>query len=254
MDGRARVCWIFIGILVVMLLAVGYIWKKKLVFREVLIGTLLYVVGKMALYQAVYSFVVQGIGIQFSEMQKAAIAALIDAVVLVAGYFIVFKLFYSINNSSTNAISVAFGEMISEVVVSIGYSLLSYGLILQAIHAGNAESIFQKQGLEDDMVATMIDYFSQITTSDLVLILIRGISVIFIQIIVALLVYYGQKQKKYIFFAYALLVVLAFNLNNQVIAAIAGKAAMALFAVGVIVYLWYAEFKDNSIVEMARKE
>lgn len=254
MDGRAKLCWMFMGVLVILLVVVGYRWRKKLVFREVLIGTLLYVVGKMALYQAVYSFIVQGTGVNFSEVQQAVIASVLDAVVLTVGYCIVFKMFYPVRNSVSNVISVAFGEMLSEMVAAVGYSLLSYGLIFQAIQVGNATEIFTKQGLEQNAAATMVKYFEQISTASLVMILIRGISIIIVQIIAALLIYYGQQQKKKCYIACACLTILIFNLNNQVISMMNLVLAIVVFLVLAVGYLWYAEMKNGSVVGLARKE
>lgn len=254
MDKNIFLCCISLLILSVAVISTGYIWRKKLIMREMVIGVFVYIVCKMVIFRLVTNFLFQEIGIDFPNILQGTISALIDSILIVAAYFFVNRIFYSKNNNAGNAISVAYGAVLMEVIFSVGYSLLSFLLVFQRIADGSAVKMFSEMGYDAKTIASMSEYFSSISELSILLVLAKGLSIILVQLTVSLLVYQYKSQNNSINLIFALCIALLFSLIMQVIVLLNQFIALILFAVATSVFVIYLLHKTGNVISISWKE
>ena len=78
MGARMTLCFICMGLIAAVLVLFWKIFRRKLIFREVATGALVYVVGRMFIYQSAFAFVVQAMGEKATAVSRGVAGTFLD--------------------------------------------------------------------------------------------------------------------------------------------------------------------------------
>ena len=237
MDLKINVCMFSIALLAAgAVLALKGLWKK-LTFREVFTGTLVYVFAKTMLAKILAGIVSAIFSYNTSMIGSALISAGADAVSVFLCFVLVYKVFYKDDANSIVAVSLGAGAALPEMVLTYGYTILSYAIVLNAVRNGSSAEMFAAQGIAEESIAAMTEYFTAISITEIAALALRGLSCILVNVLVSMSIYYAYEhsERKYMLAAFA--IILVFDLAGFVIGGISEIAAIV-----VIILLFIASY------------
>ena len=253
-DIRVVLCFGGCLALVVWLVVSGFFLRRRLAWRDVIVGPIVFLLLRMMLSQVFQAVSLQALGLSAVPLAlQQTVIAVLDALAACAGYLLVFRFMYRYDRKTTSAVSVAFGAAVVEVVVSAMYPLFSYGTIFQTMADGTAADLFIQQGLSESQTATVLGQLDAAQPAAIFHLIAMGMGVVVVQEVAGALLFRSRCDAAWSQVAMGFGVIAVFGILDRVPGLLSSVISLVLLVAALIALAWWS-LRPQGIMRYALDE